>query len=315
MFRRQKNYEGFTLIELLVVIAIIAVLIALLLPAVQQAREAARRSQCKNNLKQIGLALHNYHDVHRVFPMGLVDASASQNCTVAGWGWMVFILPHIDQAPLYQKMEVSSKTLNQHRGSTTETVTTEETRTPIAAYMCPTDVGPAINSRRGGHAKTNYIGVYGSGMSTGNDNEEPRGYPDTNARSAKFNGLFAGNSSVRMRDITDGTSNTFAVGEVDIADHKVGTTTVSRNGGVWIGNYGISRWGGVFFDARIGTLINANAGTNPAWANTAVFSSLHTGGAHFLKADGSVHFISENISGTTYERLANRKDGEVVGEH
>jgi len=298
-----RSHRGFTLIELLVVIAIIAILIALLLPAVQQAREAARRSSCKNNLKQIGLALHNYHDTHLTFPPGMIDASSGQNAGLAGWGWMVFLLPFVEETNLYQSLKVSSATLDQHRNSTTETVTTAETRTPISGFMCPSDIGPSVNANRGGHAKTNYVGVYGSGYSTSNASG---GYLDTNSKSTRFNGMFAGNSNVRMRDLVDGSSNTFAVGEVE---------NKNRQGGVWIGHFGASRWGGVFFDARIGTLINAMANTDPAWAKDNVFSSLHTGGAHFLKADGSVHFISENISGITYENLSNRKDGNVVGDH
>ncbi|HWL08690.1 MAG TPA: DUF1559 domain-containing protein, partial [Planctomicrobium sp.] len=124
--------------------------------------------------------------------------------------------------------------------------------------------------------------------------------------SLNFNGLFAANSRINLRDITDGASNTFAVGEVE---------NNGRNGGVWVGSFGSPRWAGVFFNAWTGALINANSGTTPAWARDYVFSSLHTGGTHFLKADGSVHFVSENISGITYERLANRRDGNVVGEH
>ena len=108
-----RRAHGFTLIELLVVIAIIAILIALLLPAVQQAREAARRTQCKNNLKQVGLALHNYHDVHKMFPMGAFSAIDDDNgCDDDGYGWGVMLLPYIDQAPLYQKLPMTATAAN-----------------------------------------------------------------------------------------------------------------------------------------------------------------------------------------------------------
>lgn len=296
-----SNTQGFTLVELLVVIAIIGVLVGLLLPAVQAAREAARRMSCSNNLKQIGLALHNYHDTFQRLPPGIIDDSSSQSSAVAGWGWCVAILPFVEQTTLFDAMRVNQQTLNQHRGSTTETVTTVETTTPVAAFECPSDPGPSINTKRGGHAKTNYVGVFGSGNSTSNANS---GYHDSNAKSSQFNGLFAGNSKVRFRDILDGLSNTFAVGEVE---------SNSKNAGVWVGNFGPNRWGGAFFDARIGTLINARSGTSPSWANTANFSSLHPGGAHFTKADGSVGFITENIDGRIYENLANRQDGKVIG--
>ncbi|QDS86927.1 putative major pilin subunit [Rosistilla ulvae] len=295
--------RGFTLVELLVVIAIIGILVGLLLPAVQAAREAARRMSCTNNLKQIGLALHNYHDTYQKLPPGLIDHSSSQSSAKAGWGWSVFILPAIEQSPLFDALEVNTKSLDEHRGSTTETVTTVQTTTPLSVFECPSDPGPSINTKRGGHAKTNYVGVFGSGFST---SSAGGGYHDSNAKSSQFNGLFAGNSKVRFRDILDGLSNTFAVGEVE---------SLNKNAGVWVGNYGPNRWGGVYFDARIGTLINATSGTNPSWASTANFSSFHPGGAHFVKADGSVGFITENIDGRTYENLASRNDGKVIGEY
>ncbi|TWU25180.1 hypothetical protein Pla52o_14780 [Novipirellula galeiformis] len=295
--------RGFTLVELLVVIAIIGVLVGLLLPAVQAAREAARRMSCTNNFKQIGLALHNYHDTFLRLPPGLVDDSSTQSSATAGWGWMVAILPGVEQSALYDAMEVSTKTLNQHRGSTSETVTTVQTTTPLPVFECPSDPGPSINTKRGGHAKTNYVGVFGSGYST---SSAGGGYHDSNAKSSQFNGLFAGNSKVRFRDILDGLSNTFAVGEVE---------SLNKNAGVWVGNFGANRWGGVYFDARIGALINATSGTNPSWASTANFSSWHPGGCHFVKADGSVGFVTENIDGRTYENLASRNDGNVIGEY
>lgn len=300
---RYAGTRGFTLVELLVVIAIIGVLVGLLLPAVQAAREAARRMSCTNNLKQIGLALHNYHDTFQTLPPGLIDDSSSQTSAVAGWGWCVFILPGIEQSALFDSMQVNQKTLNEHRGSTSESVTTVETTTPIAVFECPSDPGPSINVKRGGHAKSNYVGVFGSGFST---SSAGGGYHDSNAKSSQFNGMFAGNSRVRFRDIRDGLSNTFAVGEVQSDD---------KNAGVWVGNFGANRWGGVYFDARIGSLINATSGTNPSWASTANFSSFHPSGSQFVKADGSVGFVSENIDGRTYENLANRKDGNVIGEY
>ncbi len=304
---KESRRLAFTLIELLVVIAIIAILIALLLPAVQQAREAARRSQCKNNLKQIGLALHNYHDIHNVFPPGFIDASSTLDSRSSGWGWTTFILPLMDQSNLYTGLEVATKSLDGHRGSSTESVTTQQTRTPIAAYMCPSDPMPHIVSGRGGHAKLSYPGVYGSYNVANSNPGNPERYAAMNQANDLFNGLFAGNSRVRMRDIIDGTSNTIAVGEVQ---------ALNRMGGVWVGTYGTCRWAGLIWQTNAATFINApRTQTIPDWGANYTFSSNHVGGCHFVKADGSVHFISENINATTYENLGNRKDGQVLGEY
>ena len=158
---RMKRRRGFTLIELLVVIAIIAILIALLLPAVQQAREAARRTQCKNNLKQLGLAMHNYHDVHRAFPMGWVNDFSSRSPTengsdtidghfgatddVAQWAWSVYLLPFIDQAPAFESLGV-----NTLRGSQAITVAASRDimTSPFPSFRCPSDSGQDINVDR-----------------------------------------------------------------------------------------------------------------------------------------------------------------------
>ena len=147
---KQKSRIGFTLIELLVVIAIIAVLIALLLPAVQQAREAARRTQCKNNLKQIGLALHNYHDVTTsTFPPGYVGANASTGGNFTGFGWLFMLLPQIDQANLYNNLSSPSANPNTTlglSGLTTAVATAQTIQSPIAAFKCPTDPGTSTTS-------------------------------------------------------------------------------------------------------------------------------------------------------------------------
>ena len=150
---RRSGIRGFTLIELLVVIAIIAILIALLLPAVQQAREAARRTQCKNNLKQIGLAMHNYHDVYLGFPPGYMNTApyhANGNGPISGnysqWVWGAMILPYIDQAPLYSRLQVGDIRLADALTAGGPYDSTDLLATPLTAFMCPSDVGPATNS-------------------------------------------------------------------------------------------------------------------------------------------------------------------------
>jgi len=289
---------GFTLIELLVVIAIIAILIALLLPAVQQAREAARRSTCKNNVKQFGLALHNYHETHRCFPSGWVQRSTASTCQansvtasgcLPGWGWGTMLLPFLDQANLYNGLNVKSAPL--------AVTPTNESKTTLPLFRCPSDSGSKLNSDRGGHATSNYKAVYGSRGIGNTINSSPH-------NSAGGNGSFWSNSDTRLRDIKDGTTNTVLIGET--ARGRVGSNTY--NGGIWVGYYDNGKTASSVWktENHPGSLINGTL----AWA----FSSSHTGGAHFLLGDGGVRFLSENIDGTTYENLGKISDGNVIGE-
>ncbi|HET6425668.1 MAG TPA: DUF1559 domain-containing protein, partial [Planctomycetaceae bacterium] len=172
--RRGGQPGGFTLIELLVVIAIIAILIALLLPAVQQAREAARRTQCRNNLKQIGLALHNYHDNFNVFPMGYSDTVAGANeRNGAGWSWQTFILPQIDHGTIYNRFNFSTTPYNNtYNGSPIDNQSL--VATPLTVFSCPSDTKPATAANNGGAANvaagqgtaaaatTSYVGCRGA---------------------------------------------------------------------------------------------------------------------------------------------------------
>lgn len=321
------SFRAFTLIELLVVIAIIAILIALLLPAVQQAREAARRSQCKNNLKQIGLALHNYHDTHRVMPPGYVrPAGTPVNPAgfqdVAGWGWPTFLLPFVDQAPLYNAMNVGSGgyPFNYLSGC----------QTPLSVFRCPSDTGPNLNDRSW------WKGREGAANAIATSNYKAicsHAYPQMDNN---ITGGFGRNSSVRMRDITDGTSNTIAVGEAAYWN------SVSFSGGVWAAsstsNSGNARDAQLDLLAGAPILINQisfpdNTFGIPSWGKTYMVSesltSRHVGGIQVVLFDGSVRFISENINqnpGTLwevqpaaapdslYENLLHKSDGNVIGE-
>lgn len=315
-----KSRRAFTLIELLVVIAIIAILVALLLPAVQQAREAARRSQCKNNLKQIGLAIHNYHDIHSAFPPGVVlplDPQASPNHATAGnpgvrpgWAWGAFILPHLDQAPLYNAARIGEGSLpHDHRG---------QYQTVLPAFMCPSDVGQPLNADTMWNffmndgweaAKSNYV--------ANNDHAAPNREVADTSPAHDPSGIFWLNSRMKMRDVTDGTSNTIAVGER--AYHPQNT---NASAGTWAAS---SHAAGTndFSHDNLGTgLARINEVSSDAWAFVRSFSSPHVGGAHFLFMDGSVHFLSENINhdvtndsvDSTFERLLARSDGNPVGE-
>ncbi len=284
----RHHRRGFTLIELLVVIAIIAILISLLLPAVQQAREAARRSSCKNNLKQVGLALHNYHDTHRTFPPGWVRGAADSS---PGWGTFTFLLPHLDQANLYNTLNPGPAAMPSAANANTQTV--------LSVYVCPSDTGPNINAALSSHGKSNYICVMGSNVAP--------------SASAVGDGLFYRHSSVRIRDITDGTSNTFAIGE-RYYDGAAGVSSSSRIGGVWVGTNG---GGGRTHvqDCRDISGNYINSATAPSSTESEyAFSSRHVGGAHFLLADGAVRFVSENLNGGTYADLATRDGGETIGE-
>ncbi|MEQ8637200.1 DUF1559 domain-containing protein [Gimesia maris] len=293
------------LIELLVVIAIIAILIALLLPAVQQAREAARRSTCKNSLKQIGVAFHNYHDTARTFPPGWIDGDqtlgdASETANKNGLGWATMILPYIDQANLYNQIgsETSNFTMNWQIGYTGST-SIPAAKTIIPIFNCPSDPMGGINTDKGSFGKSNY---------------------------ATERIVLGVNKALRMRDITDGTTNTILVGEVRTGD-ETGTTGSCGGapcdeftGKLWIGARTAS-WGwerglqaeDVYF---IGynvpdDFINGGARTV---ADRFALSSMHVGGVHVLLADGSVRFLSENIDVNTYKWLNDENDGKVLGE-
>lgn len=342
--------RGFTLIELLVVIAIIAILIALLLPAVQQAREAARRTQCRNNLKQIGLALHNYHDNFNVFPMGYSDTVAGNaERNGAGWSWATFILPQLDQAPLYNRFTFATTPYaNTYGGASIENQVLMAT--PLAAFSCPSDVKPATAANNGGAANvavgqgvaaiatSSYAGSRGA-FNGAHCAENAANNPQITV-DARNNGLLIVNGKRSLRDITDGASNAFAVGEVrwlplvtDInGNPNVGSVrqfvygNVTTGGGPNCTNNGANNNGpdlhlraahmkpnGPILDA-------ANLHRN--------FHSTHVGGAFFLFGDGAVRFISENIDNTasgyttatvngpygTYQRLGAINDGQVVSE-
>ena len=326
---------GFTLIELLVVIAIIAILISLLLPAVQQAREAARRSQCKNNIKQIGLALHNYHDTHGVFPYSTmgdasVDATSPNSPTTLGIsgvnqrGW-IHLLPFLDQASLYNKANFSGAFGGYNRGGATmagDPATNGNGAVVsqlVQTFLCPSDPGDRFYRS----STANYVisaAAYSAGMygaKTSYDFSVIRYSSSASlwgATGGATQRLFGPHSSSRIRDVTDGTSNTVAVveGTLDVKD-GVGQT------------WGYTKWVGNGIDLAYGNGINfwvccswvtppnadTRAGRTGSWG---VPGSNHTGGAHVLMTDGAVRFLSENISSTTRNRLAYISDGEVLGE-
>jgi prepilin-type N-terminal cleavage/methylation domain-containing protein len=289
--------KGFTLIELLVVIAIIAVLIALLLPAVQQAREAARRTQCRNNLHQLGLALHNYHDTHYTFPPGTVASRAdgtggSDDAQEPGWTYLAMILPFVDEVAIYNACNFDLPTRN---GPTNGMdVNSTAMGQIINQFMCPSDGSYTKNSV---YALSSYMAVAGIVDSYCRYNHPT--YKDT------YCGIFSASSRVRIRDIRDGTSNTLMVGETQ---HDMLGNNYS----------GYAKWAAAndlynrtlrMTDAR--HVINPTGGWNQP---ELCFSSHHEGGAFFCFADGQVRFLSENISSTVYSALGTKSRNEIVDD-
>ncbi|QDT53471.1 putative major pilin subunit [Caulifigura coniformis] len=317
-----KSRRGFTLIELLVVIAIIAILIALLLPAVQQAREAARRTQCKNALKQIGLALHNYHDTFSKLPSGSVASlnGAGTQDYGFGWTWHASILPYIDQAPMYNAIQgPENNGLGTDTGDQNGAKQKLGGQTVIPVFWCPSQPDVRGGSQKNGYAPSNYNGNMGRYIGNGNDDcyNSAQGLATPNDIRTKAwgcmngDGIFYINSSVSFRDVSDGLSNTIFVSEV------------VDTGGDALGDYnagGDRRY--VFSTGAEGNpptemteyLMAAETNDPINGGAEEAAGSFHVGGAHFALGDGAVRFISENISMDTYRALSTRKGGEIVGE-
>lgn len=322
-----KVRTAFTLIELLVVIAIIATLVAILLPAVQQAREAARRSACKNNLKQIGIAIHNYHDTYTIFPPSYIDNGGLISNTGGydgagpttidqdrnGLGWGTFILPFMEQPALYDTIGSETRGFvhnwNDANNDGTPGDVIPSARAVIPSYNCPSDPMGGVNTDKSSFGKSNYVINAGSG-------------PALDRR-----GISWINSNTRMRDIVDGTSNTLLVSERttqdSFIDNSCGVERCNWSGSIWIGprdtTGAAATWhSGVYpFDVEVfggngaNMQINRSAAT---WGDDWTASSMHKGGIQAVIADGAVRFISENIALQTYQRVHERADGNVVGE-
>jgi len=315
---RPSARRGFTLIELLVVIAIIAILIALLLPAVQQAREAARRTQCRNNLMNLGLALHNYQMAHNVFPPGSINPTGPISSTpvsvpiAAGEGepasvgsdptggaaeasdlsqryemsWATQILPYIEQQNAYRKIDFKRSAY-------------DPANAKVRAYSIPVLMCPSDNTTSSpGVAVTNYRGC-------NHDQETPIDVDQ--------NGLLFLNSAIRYEAIEDGSTNTLLLGEgVSKVNASLGwmsgTRATLRNASAPPNASAIDPATGQPLPALAG----ANDAADPAFVGS--FSSPHAGGAQFLMGDGSVKFISNNIAPEIFQHLGNRRDGELVGD-
>ncbi len=328
MTRAKWRRRGFTLIELLVVIAIIAILIALLLPAVQQAREAARRSTCKNNLKQLGLALHNYHDTFGSFPIGVRGR---------GWGisWYAGILPYIDQGPLYKKFNFSSA--NTGYSTQCQNLGTNG-QAQLAVLRCPSSPLPEVVTTTWckGMTVASYVGIAGAQGGNGVPNQSgDRG--DTTqccggGSTSSFysqNGVLVGcnrcarnaGTVVRIRDITDGPSNTMCISETsDWAVDNNGNkkrTDASYPHGFMMGTYEDNSRRRQFNITTVRYAIgdhryNLNGVNENHGVNNPLISA-HVGGVQAVFADGRVNFLSSSLNMAILRRLALRADSQPVG--
>ncbi|UUO08280.1 DUF1559 domain-containing protein [Blastopirellula sp. J2-11] len=340
---RSRTSSGFTLVELLVVIAIIGVLIALLLPAVQQAREAARRMSCQNNLKQIGLALQNYHDTYGRFPAGAIATSRPEPYIgFTGANWRISLLPYMDQMPAYQQLDFRTGYFWAHTSGFPQALA--DLRVPM--FQCPSSAFEMTNrtdlslsGRTSGGVERNgqvmdYVGVVGA-------------YPDPAGRSgvctgssSLVGGAFCENGMMRtlrgtgLQECVDGSSNTIVIAE---QSGQVNGVEISANtlGGWhgWVFNSGthyteqtdISTYvGSSMYTSGITTVRlapnafwNSGAPSNAKlpYAPNTILNSYHPGGIQTAFADGSVHFVSEVVDLDMLRKLSVRDDGAVIGDY
>jgi len=319
---QMRRHCGFTLVELLVVIAIIGILVSLLLPAIQAARAAARRTQCKNNVKQLGLALHNYHDTHKSLPPGHLETGTTGRTFRHHFSWMAYILPYMEQEHVHDRIDFNlgySAPENREAASTS-----------ISTFICPSDPVVRIPSRpywgiTNYWAPTNYLGNQGI---------------DCQCRFERCSGIFGHSTFTRLSQITDGTSETIAIGEtlkgdLDVSSLEDNYIYARRGGGVGANAQDVDTCQGLAPNASdratkwLGghpqhNLLNTSRGPNDLRFDCKAphngcsnFSarSAHVGGVHVGMADASVQFISNSVDVTVFRALGTRRGNEAVGQY
>lgn len=314
MLRVSKIRRGFTLVELLVVIAIIGILVGLLLPAVQAAREAARRMQCSNNLKQIGLAIHNYETAFKALPAGCngITNAAGTNFNGHGWTWHASLLPYIEQTNLYDAIQGPDGMGNELGGTTSgKPLVVKANVVPL--FWCPSQPDVRNGAQKDGYQPSNYNGNMGTRIGNGNDDCICTGVATLADMMSNpwgcmnGNGVFYVRSKTKFSDVSDGLSNTIFVSEVP--------------------DSGGNAMGGFSAGADRKAMFSGGADSNPPTEMTEFLiaaegndpinggaeeaaGSWHTGGAHFLIGDGSIQFFSENMDMKTYQAISTRNGGE-----
>jgi prepilin-type N-terminal cleavage/methylation domain-containing protein/prepilin-type processing-associated H-X9-DG protein len=333
---RHARRGAFTLIELLVVIAIIGILVGLLLPAVQKVREAAARSQCVNNLKQISLALHRYHDLNKRCPPGYADANSDPTSTPdndqgPGWGWASFLLPSMEQGNLFKQINFKAPVGSGANAAVSQVA--------LPIFQCPSDpyqdVVPVYDSSFSSPiamvAHGNYVGCNGWEECFNGAGGNPQSGVGTEGLSGGMGksgvGVFYRNSRTRFNQVTDGLSNTIFAGERS-GNHAPSTWTGAVPGGrcpAWMASQPPAPYapppGPAYDNADYGealVLAHCNATHLPnadfPIYDPDTFYSMHPGGANFLFGDGSVHFLTSGINPNTYQALATIAGGEVAND-
>lgn len=277
---RRNFSSGFTLIELLAVLAVISILLALLLPAAQQTREAARRTQCRSQLRQLGLALHNYHEAHSILPPGAQVIGPAFSVTFSGWGWGALILPMVDQTSLHSRIDFNVGTAVNNN----EPLLQNE----IASWICPSDIGE------------NRVSV------------TVNSYPPTTLAAGNYcgsTGLIGPLSAVRFANVIDGLSQTLMVGE---RVNQLPSPVVPPYTASWSGL--VAKRDAYVFNSMPYTTPLAAYPINSHLGSTKNFSSRHAGGSHFAFGDGSARFLNQTMDRYAYEALGTPAGGEIVDE-